>query len=436
MINYSNLSNSSFLKRQIMFLRVTLFVFTIINIIYTYISFRDKIGHPKLNIIYLIFCCLPTFYFLKKSYVKLATHFIYFPAICILSGMVYNNLQSQVIRGNLENAFIPIIALCGLFDNTISRNIGIISNLSLLFIFKVIRYNFIPMELSEVFDDLTVVISMVVVALIAVFYYKRDYETLADFNNQLQSQKDIIEQQAAELKISNNVKNQLFSIIAHDLRGPIISLKGLLQLFESNNISKEKFKTLSQRLSENVNSMHLLLDNLLIYSFSQIKNTKPNYQNILFSNLINETLLLYKEALIQKNIKLSTNFTNDLSIWGDEQQIKITIRNLLNNAIKFTQNNGQIVISALQQVDDTLVTIEDNGIGIQQEDLTHIFLKPKLNNGTNGEKGTGLGISLCKEMIENHKGSFEINSQIGVGTTVSIKLPNHTKSTSSPSKAV
>jgi signal transduction histidine kinase len=337
--------------------------------------------------------------------------------------MVFLNLQGFSVHGNLENVLIPCVSLCFLFSNYVVRNLGIVLNMILLISFKIIRYQNIPMFLGEIFDDLTIVITVYGVSLFLGYYYKNDYFSLVEINTELQKQKQIIEQQAVELQKANNTKTHLFSIIAHDLRAPIISLKGLLQLYDNNSITEEGFRTLSKRLHENVNSANLLLDNLLIWSFSQIKDTKPTLIKLKLKSIIEEVVFLYKEAIFSKGIKVTNNFTLDLDILGDEQQIKIIFRNLINNAIKFTNINGSIFINAHQQGESIVTTIEDSGIGIKQEDLEYIFSKPKLNVGTNGENSTGLGLTLCKEMVINHRGTIEINSQLGSGTTVVVQLP-------------
>lgn len=426
MTTQNNLSPVSFLYRQALVVKLALGIAIFANISFLILGLVNKNGAPLLNLLYILVCCLPTYYLLKKGFIELATYLIYFQSIGILSVMVFYNLKGVPVHGNLENVLIPCVSLCFLFSNYIIRNLGIGLNMILLISFKIIRYQNIPMFLGEIFDDLTIVITVYGVSLFLGYYYKNDYFSLVEINTELQKQKQIIEQQTVELQKANNTKTHLFSIIAHDLRAPIISLKGLLQLYDNNRITEEGFRTLSKRLHENVNSANLLLDNLLIWSFSQIKDTKPTLIKLKLKSIIEEVVFLYKEAIFSKGIKVTNNFTLDLAILGDEQQIKIVFRNLINNAIKFTNINGSIFINAHQQGEFIIISIEDNGIGIKQEDLEYIFSKPKLNIGTNGENSTGLGLTLCKEMVTNHRGTIKINSQFGSGTTVVVQLPMST----------
>ncbi len=413
----------SFLNRQVLFIKLVINVSFFINVTFLILSLFNNTVTPLLNLLFILVCCLPTYILLKKGFIELATYIIYFLSIGILGIIIFLYLQNFPIRGNLENVLIPCVSMSFLFSNYVVRSLGIGFNMLLLISFKIIRYHNIPMLIGEIFDDLTVVSAFYTVALFLGYYYKTDYISLVAINTELDKQKQTIEQQAAELQKANNTKTRLFSIIAHDIRAPIVSLKGLLQLYENKTITEEGFKTLSKRLHENVNSANLLLDNLLLWSFSQIKDTKPTLIKLKLKSIIEEVIFLYKEATISKGIKVTNNFTLDLHILGDEQQIKIIFRNLFNNAIKFTNINGSIFINAHQQGELIIISIEDTGIGIKQEDLEYIFSKPKLNTGTNGENSTGLGLMLCQEMVANHRGTIKINSQLGNGTIVEVQLP-------------
>lgn len=419
----TNVDDNPFLNRQLLVIKITLWVVTVINVFFVILGLFNINEIPFLNVLYILICCLPTFYLIKKGLVELATYFIYFPSIVILSIMLYFNLQTDHVRGNLENVLIPFTVISFLFFNNTIRVLGVCLNIIVLFSFKNIRYRSTSMTYPEINDDLTVVITAYAIALIMGYFYRSDFFTLTENNIKLQKQKEIIEQQTLELQSANNIKDRLFSIIAHDLRNPITSLFGILQLYEDKNISQEKFRILSKKIQENLDNLQLMLDNLLNWSFTQMKNIKPNFTETKLIPIITETVALYKEALIQKEIELENNITNDLNIFGDDQQLRIIFRNLINNAIKFTNQHGRITINAYQLDELAIITVVDNGIGIKQEDLENILSMPKLNSGTNGERGTGLGLNLCKEIVLNHKGCIRIDSKLHYGTTVEVKLP-------------
>jgi signal transduction histidine kinase len=172
-----------------------------------------------------------------------------------------------------------------------------------------------------------------------------------------------------------------------------------------------------------VDNVHGMLENLLLWSLSQMDGIKPNVKNFDLNFVIEETVILFKEVFTQKQINLTNNSSLNLQALGDEYQIRTVLRNLLNNAIKFTPQNGQIEIVSSVEKHFVNLKISDTGMGIRKEDLAQIFSNPKLNNGTAGEKGTGFGLFLCKELIEKNGGSIEIKSEFKKGTTIEILLP-------------
>jgi signal transduction histidine kinase len=239
----------------------------------------------------------------------------------------------------------------------------------------------------------------------------------------LNFRKQIIEAQADELKLINSTKNRLFSIIAHDIRSPISTLKGVMQLIDNEEVSKEEFIELSKRMQVNVENVHGMLDNLLLWSLSQMEGIKPKLAPFDLNFVMNETILIFKESSLQKQIDLTHNSTVNLLALGDEYQIETVLRNLLNNAIKFTPSQGKITIESSINGQFINLKITDSGVGIEKNDLAQIFSNPTLKTGTAGEKGTGFGLFLCKELLEKNDGTIEIESDIGKGTAVNIMLP-------------
>jgi signal transduction histidine kinase len=196
-----------------------------------------------------------------------------------------------------------------------------------------------------------------------------------------------------------------------------------MELIESESISKQEFKVLSKRLQQNVDNVHGMLDNLLLWSLSQMEGIKPNQAPFDLNFIVDESLLILKESAAQKQIHLTNASVSHLQALGDEYQIKTVLTNLLNNAIKFTPTQGKIAIDSSIKGHFIHLKIADSGVGIEKTDLAQIFTDPKLKTGTAGEKGTGFGLFLCKELIEKNGGSIEITSEIGQGTTVDFYLP-------------
>lgn len=238
----------------------------------------------------------------------------------------------------------------------------------------------------------------------------------------LQRNKERIEQQKTELTQLNTTKDKLFSIIAHDLREPMASFKGLLQLIEEEALSQQEFRELSKSLKQNVDNIHAMLENLLLWSLSQMNGIKPNFRKLDISDSLNETVSFFRNVAQQKHIELKTDITENLIALADENQMQTVFRNLLNNAIKFTPQSGIVEIIGEQNENQILLKVIDSGKGMTQDELNNLFTKPKLNRGTAGEKGTGLGLILCKELIEQNKGEISVSSAVGQGTSFEIRL--------------
>lgn len=223
----------------------------------------------------------------------------------------------------------------------------------------------------------------------------------------------------------NKTKDKLFSIIGHDLRAPIGSLKGLLYLLFSEAISKEEFLEFSMRLKQNVEVVHNTLENLLHWANSQMGGATYTPIHLQLKAIVQEKIKLYGELLTSKQIQISDEVQEMQYVWADENQLKLIIHNLISNAIKFTPENGYIRITAEKTENFCAISVIDTGIGMPEEQIQHLF-QHKTNTstqGTAGEKGTGLGLMLCQEMVEKNGGYIQVNSEVGKGTTITFTLP-------------
>ena len=231
-----------------------------------------------------------------------------------------------------------------------------------------------------------------------------------------------VSEQTTELQALNNTKDKLFSIISHDLRSPMASLRGTLQLFEYNQFTKEEFQESVQHLQKNVDSVQTMLENVLQWSLSQMTGFKPNIKEFELNEIVEETVAIFREIATKKQIELQYNIEKNLVVLADDNHIRTILRNIVGNAIKFTPKNGLVTISAKTQNNKIKIEICDSGIGIKKEDLATIFLNPKLKVGTAGEGSTGLGLILCRELIEQNGGKISVVNNDEGGTTFKIIL--------------
>lgn len=240
-------------------------------------------------------------------------------------------------------------------------------------------------------------------------------------------QNDEIKLQAQRLQELNELNNHMFSIISHDLRNPIATLSNILQLEKEHILSPEDSRNMKETLSTQVNSIGLLLDNLLLWARTQVeKNTPLNPTVIEPDNIIETNIRLLSETARQKNVSFEHVKNNKARINADAMHTDIVIRNLLANAIKFSNPLGKITVTTTRSENFTTITVKDQGIGMDIETLQKInseSVSSVSNKGTSGETGSGLGLKLCKQYIKLNGGSFTINSELGKGTECIVSLP-------------
>ncbi|MBJ7428496.1 MAG: HAMP domain-containing histidine kinase, partial [Bacteroidia bacterium] len=222
----------------------------------------------------------------------------------------------------------------------------------------------------------------------------------------------------------NVFKDKVFTIIAHDLRAPVANLKNIFNLLDDELISDEEFIYLKKSLNDQVSSLSLLLDNLLLWARNQMESGfVTNKTAVSVNKLIERNKLLFTEIANKKEVTIESKIEDDITLNADADQLDLIVRNLISNAIKFTHQNGIVSISASQTKESVIFKIKDNGIGMNQETIESIYNNQVVSKqGTGGEKGTGLGINLTSEFIESNNGIFTIKSEPEIGTEITIEF--------------
>lgn len=244
-------------------------------------------------------------------------------------------------------------------------------------------------------------------------------------------QKNQIEHYSKELQNTNNSKDKFFSIIAHDLKGPFNSLLGFSELLseeiEAGDITNtKKFVSI---IHEKLNETYNLLINLLEWAQSQTERIKFTPQKISIYKAVNEITKLFSEQAAKKNIKLEVNISEDFEVFADVNMLNTIFRNLVSNAIKFTKKNGKVTIAAYLKNNTIEINVKDTGLGMAASAIEKLFsiATNESTPGTSGEKGTGLGLILCKEFVEMHKGEIWVESELGNGSVFYFTIPYKTK---------
>ncbi len=244
----------------------------------------------------------------------------------------------------------------------------------------------------------------------------------------IRKQKDEIEKQRVTLESLNQLKDKTFSILSHDLRSPVGSLTQILIMLEDQSITQEEFLTLKKHLDQQLVALNRFLDNLLHWSKSHMEGNVSSIKVPLkLSDLVQHNFQLMHENAKQKQIEMINELNDDVMLTADKDQIDLVLRNLIANAIKFTGKNGTIKVSSREENNKLIIAVNDNGIGMSEERSSNLFgdFANRSLDGTIGEKGTGLGLLLCKEFVELHHGTIWVESELKKGSTFFVSFPKN-----------
>lgn len=267
----------------------------------------------------------------------------------------------------------------------------------------------------------TFIIIILVLSILIIQRNKARERILA--NEMLIKKNKIIEEKAKKLDEANSIKNRLFSIIAHDLRNPLSSLQGVIQLIEMKSASKEELDQILPYLTNKFENTSIMLGNLLEWSMSQMDGYHIVSKNFDLTELVHNQFEIVRSRVDEKEISIHLP-EKPVFVHADKNMIGIVLLNLLSNAIKFTGLHGEISVTITDTLDEVLLSVSDTGKGISKERLPFVLEDQFVSTeGTVGEKGTGLGLIICKEFILKNEGRIWIQSEIDKGTTVSFSLP-------------
>lgn len=344
----------------------------------------------------------------------------YYLLVCGFLVAYVLNLLIKVLREKRPFAVHMAVALvfasfCGVNDILYSQGIGFgvyLLPLGIL-VFSLIQAVVLTQKFSAAFHEVELLT-----------------EKLRTIN---QNQKEVIQErtsllnmQAQELQQSNQIKDKVFSIIAHDLRAPIKSLSTVLSWVAEDDLTLEELKKSLSSISRNVDTLNLTLENLLQWSRNQLNGLKNEPEMIDLRKPIQDIIDLYKIQLNEKRLHVANDLHDRHAVFMDKHHLTLLLRNLISNAIKFSHPGGTIEIKASSELNgNCVVSIHDHGVGMTEEIKQKVFSQTEhvTTYGTSNEKGTGLGLLLCKEYVDNCKGEIWIESEPEKGTTVYFRVP-------------
>ncbi|GAB3428453.1 sensor histidine kinase [Niabella aquatica] len=320
--------------------------------------------------------------------------------IYTLSGLFYQNGTEYCLVGTL-------VILILVFDN--KWLIGGLSILTVAAILAVLNFNIdLPGEaqISPGRINSVVAISLMFVIVTVVFfkYVQSDYQ-------------QEIEARQQDLVMTNQNKERLFSIVSHDIRGPLLSLERALDMYRSDLLDKEDMLEATGSFQKKVAQLNNTIGELLRWSASGMQGiqTKPVFFPL--TDLLNEVLHFFEFIMQQKGIAVNVNVPDNIRIFADRDQVAVVLRNLLGNALKFSYPGGEVSVSAENAADGVAIYIKDQGTGMDEEIKNKLFSsRQNPAYGTNGERGAGLGLLLSKEFITKNDGDIALESSPGKGT--------------------
>ncbi len=282
------------------------------------------------------------------------------------------------------------------------------------------------MEIQIVKNDLPVYLE---VTLSPLYEEKNVYSGIIilfrDITHRVNTEKQV-RMQAQQLLALNKLKDRLFSIISHDLRSPLLNLFDIIKMIDDDLITEQEFKLLIPQLSKNVGYTSGLLENLLFWSKSQLQGEVIKPVDINLRQISENILHLFERTIAEKEIVLQNEINETNVIYADKDMIQLVIRNLVSNAVKFSNRGGKIKLSSSSNGRFTTLCVEDDGVGIASDDLGKLFESETFTTrGTENEQGTGLGLVLCKDFIEKNNGRIWVESTYLKGSEFFIELPTN-----------
>lgn len=244
---------------------------------------------------------------------------------------------------------------------------------------------------------------------------------------ELKKAKNDLKQKNTELKEVITAKDKLFSIIAHDLRGPIASMMSFIDIVtEEDKMNEETLHLFLQSQKELTHNTYNLLNNLLNWARHNMDQIQFIPELLTINKLLDENITSLHFIAKQKEISFITDYIEEYIVFADKDMVNLIIRNLLNNAIKFTPKKGYIRVNLKDKSNEVEIQITDTGVGISKENIKKLLLSSEFHTsvGTDSEKGTGLGIKLVKNFLEINNGTLKIESELNKGTCISFTLPN------------
>lgn len=267
-----------------------------------------------------------------------------------------------------------------------------------------------PVPIERVWSNVAISLVFLIVALCFFKYVQSGYQ-------------QEVEKQRQALLAMNKDKEKLFSIVAHDIRSPLSTLESLLDMFQKGEYPREDMEEAAAILHKKVAQLGGTLDNVLRWSTRSMKGIQTRPRHFLLAPVMSEVLLFFELIIQQKNMTVDVQVPVSTTLYADRDQVSVILRNLFSNALKFSYAGGRIMVVAAQSDQQITISITDYGTGMDPQQLKTLFVSQQHPAyGTSGERGTGIGLMLCREFAEQNNGFIKVESAPESGTTFTVHL--------------
>ncbi|TCC88037.1 HAMP domain-containing histidine kinase [Pedobacter frigiditerrae] len=347
-----------------------------------------------------------------KFFVPLATS-LWITYMCIAFG-------SEL--GTQNYLVIALVALAIYANGNTYRVTSILGVLIVAILVNGYQYNNAPLYPLPRFGHVIFMINVITpLAIISMMCWK--------VINQTRDSQQLINQQKWELQQSNQFKDRILSILGHDMRSPFNSTKSLIDMLDLDMLSTSERRTIVDQLRNDIDLSLSTLDNILAWAsqgyYGSLMGTGVKSENLALADMASKTVAAFQHLGSLKKVSIINSIPSECVAYADFQQISFVLRNLTNNALKFSYTGGHITLNGKLGVQGVTISIKDQGTGMDASILSSLFNigNRMTRRGTAGEKGSGLGLIFCKEFVENNGGKLWIESVTGQGTTVYFSLP-------------
>ncbi len=250
------------------------------------------------------------------------------------------------------------------------------------------------------------------------------------FHKEYSFERNKAEDSEKKLRQLNEDKDRFISILGHDLRSPFNNLLGFSEILaeDARSLNQDEITIIAEKINISAKNVYKLLDDMLLWARAQQDKIPFRPNPLRIENICNEVIELLGPGANAKGISLNYSGASDDMVFADEEMLKTILRNLMGNAIKYTNTGGSVIVTAEKKAEGTIIRVSDNGIGISREDIGRLFNISVIisSKGTADETGTGLGLLICNDFIQKHNGSIRVESEPGKGSSFIFLLPHQT----------